>query len=394
MDSTNLNTTGDRGVAQTIPGKTEKTTESKSQEKVAIRKIIHVDMDAFYASIEQRDHPEWKGRPLVVSGPPNSRSVVSAASYEARKFGVHSAMPSSQAFRLCPQLIFAPARFDVYKQVSQQIREIFFEYTDLVEPLSLDEAFLDVTRNKKEISSATKIAREIKNRIRDVTNLTASAGVGTGKFVAKIASDINKPDGLTVILPEDQERFLEALPIEKFFGVGKKTAERMKALGIHSGSDLKQWKESELNHQFGKVGTFYYKVVRGIDDRLVDSSRLRKSVGIENTFEKDLKDIESMEEEVRSLLNGLEKRVNHSHFLGRTLSVKMKYSDFTICSRSFTFPEQIKSISSILPKAIELLHSAWDDSRSVRLLGVSVSDSRIKDSQNIEDSGQFELFTM
>jgi len=244
-----------------------------------IRKIIHVDMDAFYASVEQRDHPEYKNKPLVVGGSPQGRGVVAAASYEARKFGIHSAMPASRAVKLCPNAIFVKPRFDVYKEVSHQIREIFFDYTDLVEPLSLDEAYLDVTENFKQNPSATLIAREIKRRVKQETGLTASAGVASNKFLAKIASDLDKPDGLSVITPEEAEEFIEKLPIGDFYGVGKATQKKMLTLGIKTGSDLKTWEEIDLVKQFGKSGHHYYRIARGIDNRLVKPNRIRKLIG-------------------------------------------------------------------------------------------------------------------
>ncbi len=232
-----------------------------------VRKIIHVDMDAFFASVEQRDFPEYRNKPLVVGGSPQGRGVVAAASYEARKFGIHSAMPASRAVKLCPAAIFVKPRFDVYRAISNQIREIFFEYTDLVEPLSLDEAYLDVTQNHKNNPSATLIAREIKKKINAKTGLTASAGVSGNKFLAKIASDLDKPDGLSIITPEEAEPFIEKLEIGKFYGVGKATQKKMELLGIRTGADLKKWDEVDLVKQFGKSGHHYYRIVRGIDTR-------------------------------------------------------------------------------------------------------------------------------
>ncbi|MEX2455980.1 MAG: DNA polymerase IV, partial [Balneolaceae bacterium] len=233
------------------------------------RKIIHIDMDAFFASVEQRDFPQYRGKPLLVGGSPQGRGVIAAASYEARKFGIHSAMPASKAVRLCPSAIFVKPRFDVYKEVSQQIRAIFLDYTDLVEPLSLDEAYLDVTENHKGIPSATLIAREIKKRIKEETGLTASAGISENKFLAKIASDMDKPDGIYLISPERAEAFIEDLPIGKFHGVGKATQEKMERLGIHTGKDLKTWNEVNLVKHFGKSGHHYYRIARGIDNRIV-----------------------------------------------------------------------------------------------------------------------------
>ena len=259
-----------------------------------MRKIIHIDMDAFYASVEQRDFPELRGKPVAV-GWSSDRGVVTTASYEARKFGVKSAMASKIALRMCPALIFVPPRFEVYHQVSLEIRNIFFEYTDLVEPLSLDEAFLDVTSNKKNIPSATLIAKEIKTRIKEKTGLTASAGISLNKFLAKIASDMIKPDGIFLISPEKAVEFVEKLPIEKFFGIGKVTAEKMHQMGIKNGFDLKQFTESELIKRFGKVGKYYYLNARAEDPREVNPNRIMKSLGAENTFPKDLNDRESIE---------------------------------------------------------------------------------------------------
>ncbi|MCK5700612.1 MAG: DNA polymerase IV, partial [Cyclobacteriaceae bacterium] len=252
-----------------------------------MRKIIHIDMDAFFASIEQRDNPDLLGKPVAVGGA-GKRGVVAAASYEARKFGVFSAMPASIALRKCPELIFTKPRFDVYKEVSNQIRQIFLEYTDLVEPLSLDEAYLDVTENKKGLGSATIIAREIKSKINSTTHLIASAGVSINKFLAKVASDQDKPDGLYVIKPNQAESFVDGLAIEKFFGIGKVTAKKMHELGINTGADLKQISIEELVRRFGKVGRYYFDIARAIDKRLVNPNRIRKSLGAERTFEDDL----------------------------------------------------------------------------------------------------------
>src|SRR5678809_923610 len=257
------------------------------------RKIIHIDMDAFYASVEQRDNPELKGKAIAVGGSPQGRGgVVATCSYEARKFGVHSAMPSKKALQLCPHLIFISPRFDVYKAVSRQVRQIFHRYTDLIEPLSLDEAYLDVTEDKQGINSAIDIAVLIKNAIKEELHLTASAGISINKFVAKIASDMKKPDGLIFIGPSKIESFVESLPIEKFYGVGKVTAERMKAMNIHTGADLKKLSERELAQHFGKVGKFYFNIVRGIDDRRVEPNQETKSIGAEDTFPEDLTTIE------------------------------------------------------------------------------------------------------
>jgi DNA polymerase-4 len=266
------------------------------------RKIIHIDMDAFYASVEQRDNPELKGKAIAVGGSPEGRGgVVATCSYGARKFGVRSAMPSKKALQLYPHLIFIRPRFEVYKAVSRQVRDIFHLYTDIIEPLSLDEAYLDVTEDKLGIGSAIEIATQIKKAIKDELQLTASAGVSINKFVAKVASDLQKPDGLTFIGPSKVEAFVEVLPVEKFYGVGKVTAAIMKGLGIHSGADLKKWSEEDLVQQFGKAGGFYYRIVRGIDERPVEPNQETKSIGAEDTFPADLTTLEQMNEELDKL---------------------------------------------------------------------------------------------
>ena len=273
----------------------------------SIRKIIHIDMDAFYASVEQRDRPELKGKPVIVGGDPQSRGVVAACSYEARKFGIHSAMASSTAYRICPDAVFIRSRFDVYRAVSSQIREIFCEYTDLVEPLSLDEAFLDVTQNYKGMPSATLIAREIKRKVYDRTGgLTSSAGVSFNKFLAKVASDINKPDGITVITPDMADEFIDRLPIRKFFGVGKVTEEKMFSFGIKTGADLKKFKKEKLIHLFGRSGNYFYDTAHGLDDRPVEPNRIRKSIGKETTFSEDINNTDQMIEVLENIAAKLE----------------------------------------------------------------------------------------
>ncbi|MCL1941136.1 MAG: DNA polymerase IV, partial [Synergistaceae bacterium] len=309
--------------------------EHEHEQKPPVRKIIHVDMDAFYASIEQRDNPEYRGKPLAV-GYAAERGVVAAASYEARKFGVRSAMPSLTAMSKCPQLIFVPARFDVYQEVSIQIRNILLEYSDLVEPLSLDEAYLDVTANKRGIASATFIAREIKMKIKKITGLTASAGVSVNKFLAKVASDWKKPDGLFVILPEDAERFAGELKIEQFWGVGRVTAAKMRELGIHTGRDLRRFGEDELVRLFGKAGHIYYLNAAGIDDREVVPDRIRKSLGAEETFMTDLRDKTELEGKLREIADEVWQRTSVREFYGCTLTLKIKYSDFKETSKRRT----------------------------------------------------------
>jgi DNA polymerase-4 len=338
-----------------------------------MRKIIHIDMDAFFASIEQRDNADYKGKPLAV-GYAGARGVVAAASYEARRYGVRSAMASKTALRKCPHLIFVMPRFEVYKLVSRQIMEIFHEYTDLVEPLSLDEAFLDVTENHKQMASATQIAQEIKQKITDAVGLTASAGVSFNKFLAKIASDYNKPNGLFVVKPKDAERFVETLAIEQFFGVGKVTAERMHQLGIKTGADLKQWSEQGLVANFGKAGHMYYQNARAIDNRSVESQRIRKSVSSETTFAIDIDRFEEIVPELEKLTHEVIDYVNKKDFKGRTVSLKIKFSDFKIISRSKTFTTPISDYETLFKTGMELL-SMVDLSPKIRLIGIGIKNN-------------------
>lgn len=328
-------------------------------------------MDAFYASIEQRDDPRLKGKPVAVGGE-RQRGVVAAASYEARKFGVRSAMPSVTAKRKCPDLIFVPPRFTVYKEVSSQIREIFHRYTDLVEPLSLDEAFLDVTQNKQDIPVATDIARAIKSDILKTTSLTASAGVSVNKFLAKIASDYDKPDGLYIIKPHKAEQFVEQLPIEKFFGIGKVTASKMHKIGIHNGYDLKQYPLNELVRLFGKAGVFYYHIARAVDDRPVDPNRIRKSVGNENTFSDDLIEIQEILLALKDIEDELVQRIKRSGARGRTLTLKVKYSDFEQITRSRS-REKIFEPMDIHRVSLELIEEVPRE-KGIRLLGLTLSN--------------------
>ncbi|MBC6997811.1 DNA polymerase IV [Cytophaga sp. FL35] len=336
------------------------------------RKIIHVDMDAFYASVEQLDHPELKGKPVAVGGS-SKRGVVSAASYEARKFGVRSAMSSVLAQKKCPELIFVKAHFDRYKEVSKQIRNIFFEYTDLVEPLSLDEAYLDVTQNKKGNPSATMIAKEIRQRILEVTGLTASAGISINKFIAKVASDYNKPNGQKTVNPSEVLQFLEDLDIRKFYGVGKVTAEKMYKLGIFTGADLKKKSLDFLEENFGKSGSYYYNVVRGIHHSAVKPHRIPKSVGAERTFSENLSSEIFMLERLERIAEELERRLKKSKIAGKTITLKIKYSDFTLNTRSKTLSYFIADKSLILETAKELLYQE-EMKNSVRLLGISLSN--------------------
>ena len=338
-----------------------------------VRKIIHVDMDAFYASVEQRDHPAYRGKPVIVGGSPDSRGVVCTASYEARKFGVHSAMSASQAYRLCPQGIFLLPRFSAYKQASMQIREIFFEYTDLVEPLSLDEAYLDVTRNKKGMPSATIIAQEIRRAIWDQTFLTASAGVSFNKFLAKVASDVNKPNGIKVIPPAEADAFIAQLPIEDFFGVGKVTARKMRQFGIRNGADLKRFRLEDLVVIFGKTGIFYYEIAHGIDRREVCPVWDRKSVGKEVTVEQDIDDPGDIRAILHDLAEDVEQELKRLKLQGKTVTLKAKYADFQSITRSKTVEEDISTAAQILPLLPELLAKTEIGPRKVRLLGITVS---------------------
>ncbi|NET37274.1 MAG: DNA polymerase IV [Cyanothece sp. SIO1E1] len=340
---------------------------------LANRKIIHIDMDAFYASVEQRDQPELRGKPVAVGGA-GMRGVVASASYEARAFGVRSAMPSVTAQRLCPALIFVRSRFDVYREVSQQIRAIFHEYTDLVEPLSLDEAFLDVSENKKGMKSATMIAEEIRRKIKEETQLTASAGVSFNKFLAKVASDINKPDGIKVITPEEALPFLESLPIKKFHGIGKVTAEKMKRMGVFTGKELKGLSEIELVKRFGKAGRHYYRIVRADDRREVNPNRIRKSIGAERTYREDISRIEDMKEKLTYLAGVIFRYMEKSDNYGRTVTLKAKSPDFKIITRSRSFSSEIRDLKLLESVAHELIMQNREEIPSVRLLGVSVSN--------------------
>ncbi|MEN8789297.1 MAG: DNA polymerase IV [Flavobacteriaceae bacterium] len=337
-----------------------------------IRKIIHVDMDAFYASVEQLDNPDLRGKPVAVGGG-SKRGVVSAASYEAREYGVRSAMSGVLARLQCPELIFVKPRFDRYKEISKQIREIFMEYTDLVEPLSLDEAYLDVTENKKGNPSATLIANEIRQRIFDDLGLSASAGISVNKFVAKVASDIHKPNGQKTVNPEDVLDFLEGLDIRKFYGIGKVTAEKMYKLGIFTGKDLKSRSLEYLDAQFGKSGRYYYHVVRGFHNSEVKPHRTPKSVGAERTFSENLSSEVFMIDKLRFIAQELESRLNKSGIAGKTITLKIKYSDFSLNTRSKTLAYYISDKDLILESARELLlQESLED--SVRLLGITLSN--------------------
>ena len=341
------------------------------------QKIIHIDMDAFFASIEQRDNPELHGKPVAVGGS-SVRGVVAAASYEARQFGVRSAMPSITAKRRCPDLIFVKPRFEVYKQVSHQIRGIFARYTPLIEPLSLDEAYLDVTANLKGMASASEIAKVIRAEIRAETGLTASAGVSYNKFLAKLASDHDKPDGLFVIRPDMGSAFIETLPIGKFHGVGPATAAKMHRLGIHTGRDLRAHELPFLIETFGKAGRFYYWIARGIDERLVRPNRIRKSIGAETTFSKDLICIEDMNGALLTLADKVWTHCDAVHIRGRTVTLKVKYFDFQIITRSRTLPAVVEGGAGLSRIATDLLARLMPLSKGVRLLGVTLSNFEFK----------------
>jgi len=346
-----------------------------------VRKIIHIDMDAFFASVEQKDNPELKGKAIAVGGG-GDRGVVAAASYEARKFGVRSAMPSKTALKRCPHLIFVKSRHSRYKEISDQIMAIFHEFTDLVEPLSIDEAFLDVSHNKKGLPSATAIAEEIRLRIKNETGLTASAGISVNKFLAKIASDYQKPDGLFVIKPKMVESFIEKLSIEKFFGVGKVTADKMHKIGIFHGKDLKKRSLLELTRLFGKNGAYYYNIARGIDNREVNPNRIRKSVSTENTFLDDVRNKEALKKRLEEAIFDLHRRLQRTKFKGRTISLKIKYSNFEQITRSRTVLNEITDYEELIELSDNLLDQL-ELTDSVRLLGVGISN-QIKPNEIIQ----------
>lgn len=336
------------------------------------RKILHIDMDAFYASVEQRDNPELRGKPVAV-GSPAARGVVAAASYEARAFGVRSAMPSVTAARKCPDLIFVKPRFDTYRAVSMQIRAIFAEYTPLIEPLSLDEAYLDVTTNLKEMAVATEIASEIRARIKEATGLNASAGISYNKFLAKMASDLNKPNGQAVITPKHGPAFVESLPVKRFHGVGPATAGKMAALGIATGADLKRKSPEFLTEHFGKSGSYYYGIARGIDNREVTPDRERKSVGAEDTFAVDLSALAEAKRELAPLVAKIWRYCEANDMSAKTVTVKIRFADFQIITRSKTLPAAFPDDGAILAAATTLLEGTHPFRKPVRLLGVTLS---------------------
>ncbi|WP_090245419.1 DNA polymerase IV [Lishizhenia tianjinensis] len=352
------------------------------------RKIIHVDMDAFYASIEQRDNPDLKGKPVAVGGNAE-RGVIAAASYEARKFGVKSAMSSMKAARICPDLIFVPPHFDKYKAASQEIRSIFQRYTDLIEPLALDEAFLDVTDHP--MQSATFIAKAIKNDIYESLGLVASAGVSYNKFLAKIASDQDKPDGLFVIAPEEGADFVAQLSVDKFFGVGKVTAQKMKELGIYFGRDLLKFSEQELSTYFGKAGHFFYQIARGIDHRPVKAHRERKSIGAERTLSENILERDEIEFQLKKVVDALWKRYEKAEKKGYTLSIKLKFSDFTQLTRAFTGNKVIQTKAEIWNLSLQLIVENYDRKMPLRLLGVAISNFTDEGDERKEEFVQLSL---
>lgn len=344
------------------------------------QKIIHIDMDAFFASVEQLDHPELRNRPVAVGGT-RERGVIAAASYEARKFGIHSAMSSKVAVKKCPDLIFVQPRFERYREVSHQIRTIFFEYTDLVEPLSLDEAFLDVTQNKKDLKSATHIAKEIRDKIQKETGLTASAGISVNKFLAKIASDYNKPNGQKTITPKEIIPFLDNLEIRRFFGVGKKTCEKMYHLGIFTGADLRKKTLSFLEIHFGNSGQHFYNIARGINNSTVVANRMPKSIGAERTFQENLTSVIYLQERLKDICEEVSNRLQKRNLAGKTIILKIKYSDFKVQTKSLTLPYYISNFEILLDTASGLLQEQLLKT-SVRLLGIQVSNLNINQKRN------------
>jgi len=339
-----------------------------------MRRIIHVDMDAFYASVEQRNNPALKGKPVIVGGSPNSRGVVAACSYEARKFGIHSAMASSRAYRLCPTAVFVRPDFSQYQEVSSQVHEIFYQYSDLVEPLSLDEAYIDITEYLENGQRASEIAEEIRKKIFEKTNLTASAGVSYNKFIAKIASDYNKPNGITVIPPQKAQAFLDSLLIKKFFGIGKATEKRFHSMGVKTGYDLRQIPLFEMETIFGKTGKFFYNCARGIDDREVSPYRERKSLGKERTFKEDIDDINLIVDFLENIAQELVEYLEKKRLKPRTCTLKVKYSDFELATRSTSPGYIISSKEEIMKNVKELLHLTELPQKKIRLAGISLSN--------------------
>lgn len=357
------------------------------EEQPEFRKIIHIDMDAFYASVEQMDNPELRGKPLAVGGS-RERGVVAAASYEARQFGVHSALASSIAARRCPDLIFVYPRFDRYKEVSNQIMNIFKLYTDLVEPLSLDEAYLDVTYNKRQLKSAIKVAMLIRSEIKEKVGLTASAGVSFNKFLAKTASDLDKPDGLSVILPEQAEAFLKELKVEKFHGIGKVTAKKMNKMGLFLGADLIDFGREALIRNFGKAGKHYYNIVTANDQRQVKSDRVRKSIGAENTFSNDLTESKEWLSALESILETLMRRIYRTGRKGKTITLKIKYHDFELKTRSRSLLNHTDDKVLIWETVQDLLKTPDYPQKGIRLLGITLSNLDVVE---VKQTGQLTL---
>lgn len=348
--------------------------EKNTQDIVEQRKVIHIDMDAFFASVEQREQPDLKGKPVIVGGRPESRGVVAACSYEARKYGIHSAMPSSRAYKLCPRAVFVRPRIALYRTVSEQIRAVFRQYTELVEPLSLDEAYLDVTHSTEHSGSATRIAEAIKAEIFEQTQLTASAGVSYNKFLAKIASDMDKPNGLYRILPAEGMDFVASLPVKKFHGIGKATAAKMEAMEIYTGKDLRRFSEEELLKYFGKVGRHYFNICRGVDHRQVNPVRERKSIGSETTLKQDTNNREQVIHILEELCAKVSQMLDDKILAAKTITLKLKYSNFELITRSSTQSHPIADAADLLTAVIPLIEKTELGLRSVRLVGVSASN--------------------
>ena len=361
-----------------------------SVDKSQHRAIIHVDMDAFYASVEQRDFPQYRGKPLIVGGDPQRRGVVATCSYEARKFGIHSAMASVTALRKCPQAIFVKPRFEVYRQVSKDIRRVFARFSDRIEPLSLDEAYLDVTEHARAPNSSVLIAKDIRAQIKQETGLIASAGVSYNKFLAKIASDQCKPDGLLYISPEQGPGFVQGLKIRDFYGVGKATEQTMHGLGIESGADLLPWHLAELQAVFGSSAEYYYQVARGIDERPVRNNRIRKSISTEDTFDQDLSDTEAMLAVLQTQAEQIQEQLTKLQVQGKTLTIKVKFSDFTQVTRSLSKVQGFYLAETITAEIPALLQSALIKPLAVRLLGVGVSS--LNALGEVENNNQIDLF--
>jgi len=351
------------------------------------RKIVHIDMDAFFASVEQRDNPDLRGKPVIVGGRPGSRGVVAACSYEARKYGIRSAMPSSQAAKLCPNAIFVKPRFEAYREASNAIHAVFRQHTLIIEPLSLDEAYLDVTQRAKEIGTATEVAMQIKKQIKLAVNLTASAGVSYNKFLAKIASDMDKPNGIYIIRPQEAEAFVGQLEIRKFFGVGKVTEKKMHALNIFTGKDLKALSQSELQSYFGKSGDYYYDIVRGVDDRPVRAHRVRKSIGAERTFSENETDKRLIWQQLQSLAERVEQTLSEKKLQAKTITLKVKYADFVLNTRSKTLSFSLSSKKQMLDELPELLKKTEVGQRAIRLVGISVSGLKNENQNQVAIKG-------